>query len=79
MPDPSSTEVEAQGRRRRRKARIECRQEHHRFGSAQPVGGGIVRRICDACGSISIDLTEVDDAHLPALFQARMSALDPAR
>jgi len=77
VPDLSSTQADTT--RRRRKARVQCRQEHHRFGSAQPVGGGIVRRVCNACGSVSIDLSEIDDAHLPALFQERMGALDLAQ
>jgi hypothetical protein len=34
-----------------------CRRGRHRYGSAQHVGGGILRQVCLACGSVTIDLT----------------------
>jgi hypothetical protein len=54
-----------EGRRDRRKARTDCRAGRHRYGSGQQVGGGIVRRVCAACGAVSIDLTAADET-LPA-------------
>ena len=37
--------------------RSSCRRGTHRYGAQQMVGAGIVRRVCLACGSVSIDLT----------------------
>lgn len=53
-PDPPP------GRRIRRRARADCRRGRHRFGSGRDAGGGIVRRICLACGAVTIDLTAAD-------------------
>ena len=42
-----------------------CRRGRHRYGSVQHVGGGILRQVCLACGSVTIDLSDaagVDDA-----------------
>lgn len=44
-----------------RRTKVDCSTGRHRYGTAQPIGGGIVRRVCDACHSISIDLGEVDE------------------
>jgi hypothetical protein len=49
------------GKRNRRKAKVDCQVGRHRFGSLQTVGGGIVRRVCTACSSITIDLTGVQE------------------
>ena len=61
------------GRRKRRKAVAACRKGDHRFGRPQSVGGGITRRICLACGEVSIDLT---GAEVPEPAPAEE---DPAR
>lgn len=37
--------------------RLLCRRGRHLYGKAQQVGGGIVRQVCTACGSVTIDLT----------------------
>jgi len=55
------TDALAPGRRNRRKARLRCRADEHRFGSPQPIGGGIVRRVCLACSMVSIDLTASEE------------------
>jgi hypothetical protein len=34
-----------------------CRRGDHRLGNPQNVGAGILRRVCLACGSVSIELT----------------------
>jgi hypothetical protein len=34
-----------------------CRRGRHRYGTPQQVGGGIMRQICLACGSVTIDIT----------------------
>ncbi len=49
------------GRRNRRHARQHCNSGNHRYGSPKEIGGGIVRRICDACAMVSIDLTNVTE------------------
>jgi hypothetical protein len=49
------------GKRSRRQARVDCQLGRHRFGSSQEIGGGIVRRVCHACSSITIDLTAVQE------------------
>ncbi|MGH8871603.1 MAG: hypothetical protein ACRDWS_06495 [Acidimicrobiia bacterium] len=41
--------------------KFSCRRGRHRFGVGQQVGGGIIRRVCVACGSVTIDLTGVTD------------------
>jgi hypothetical protein len=55
MPDPDASP--RGGRRRRRKAKSACRRGNHRYGGYQEVGGGIRRRVCLACASVTIDLT----------------------
>jgi len=62
------------GRRDRRRARVECRENKHRYGSPTPVGAGIQRRVCLACGAVSIDLTGADDPVRPGLFGPREDA-----
>jgi hypothetical protein len=42
--------------------RSSCRKGEHRFGNLRSVGGGILRRVCLACGSVSIELTTLSDA-----------------
>jgi hypothetical protein len=34
-----------------------CRRGRHRYGMSQQVGGGIMRQVCLACGSVTIDIT----------------------
>jgi hypothetical protein len=34
-----------------------CRRGSHRYGDPLNVGAGIVRRVCQSCGSVSIDVT----------------------
>ena len=58
------------GKRSRRQARTDCRQGRHRFGSNSLIGGGIVRRMCNECGAISIDLTSVESPLEAGLFVA---------
>jgi hypothetical protein len=54
-------EMTTTGRRSRRDARNECRSGVHRYGGRSTVGGGILRRVCLACGAISIDLTAIEE------------------
>lgn len=59
------------GRRLRRRARAECRENRHRYGAAQEIGGGILRRVCAVCGAVSIDLTAADEPAEVGLFGTR--------
>jgi hypothetical protein len=34
-----------------------CRRGSHRYGTPLSIGAGILRRVCLACGSVSIDVT----------------------
>jgi hypothetical protein len=34
-----------------------CRRGSHRYGTPLGIGAGIFRRVCPACGSVSIDVT----------------------
>lgn len=49
------------GRRKRKKAVASCRKGEHRYGGAQGVGGGITRRVCLACGEVTIDLRGAEE------------------
>ena len=48
-----------------RRVRSACRRGRHFYGEGQHVGGGIVRRVCDECGEVSIDLTQVEEVTRP--------------
>lgn len=48
-----------------------CRSDAHRFGEAQNVGPGIIRRICVHCSRVSIDLTAQEAPPEPSLFTDR--------
>ncbi len=61
-------EMTTTGRRFRKQARNDCRAGVHRYGGRSIVGGGILRRVCLACGNISIDLTAVDEPIAARLF-----------
>lgn len=54
-----------------RRLSAECKAEAHRFGEAQQVGPGIIRRICVDCSRVSIDLTARDAPPGPTLFTDR--------
>jgi hypothetical protein len=46
----------------------QCRAGHHRYADPTPIGGGILRYACAACGNISLDLREANSPVSPALF-----------
>jgi hypothetical protein len=54
-----------------------CREDRHRLGPAQAIGGGITRRLCTECGSVSIDLTAADDPAPGVLFRPRTHLPEP--
>ena len=43
-----------------RRRRAACRRGRHSYGPDQHIGAGIIRRVCDVCSSVNIDLTEVE-------------------
>lgn len=45
--------------------RAACRKGHHRYGVARSIGAGILRRVCESCGEVSIDLTGAEGAAAP--------------
>ncbi len=61
------------GRHRARKNG--CKHGHHRLGEAVPVGGGIMRRTCELCGAVNLDLTEAVTPGSPRLFAGRKENL----
>lgn len=60
----------------RRRDLERCRNGSHRYGKGIEAGGGVVRRTCLACGSLSIDLTGVEPSRADAFTGERAS---PAR
>lgn len=48
-----------------------CRKGRHAYGEEQNVGAGILRRVCDVCGSVSIDLTQAEDPGKPVTSPER--------
>lgn len=50
-----------------RHRRADCRKGRHDFGENQSIGAGIVRRVCDACGSVTIDLTPGEELAAPVI------------
>lgn len=46
-------------------SRAACRRGRHYYGASQNIGGGIVRRVCETCGEVTIDLTGVDAVTTP--------------
>jgi hypothetical protein len=47
----------------------QCRAGHHRYTDSTPIGGGISRTTCLACGTVSFDLREADQPIESKLFQ----------
>ena len=45
-----------------------CRGGHHRFGQPASVGGGILRRVCELCGDVSLDLRPAEEPRKASLF-----------
>lgn len=44
-----------------------CRKGRHDFGAFQNVGAGIMRRLCETCGTVSIDLSQADELKGPVV------------
>lgn len=44
-----------------------CKKGRHEYGESQNVGAGILRRICEVCGIINIDLTSADELETPVI------------
>lgn len=43
-----------------RHRRLSCRRGRHDYGANQNIGAGIIRRVCEACGAVNIDLSETE-------------------
>jgi len=48
-----------------------CRAGHHRYAGPNPIGGGMVRSTCTACGTVSLDLREATRPAETQLFKRR--------
>ena len=42
-----------------------CRKGRHRYGTAQFIGAGITRQVCETCGGVKIDLTAAEEGESP--------------
>ncbi len=51
--------------------RRQCRAGHHAYADATPIGGGITRAMCSACGAVSLDLREVTEPAENQLFKTQ--------
>lgn len=69
----------ARRRLSRRQAAADCRSGMHRFMPGTEAGGGIVRRTCRHCGTLSIDLTGVATSRLLEFTIDRRVELPPSR
>lgn len=49
--------------------RRQCRTGRHRYAQPTPVGGGILRHACSACGAVSLDLREATEPAVTQLFR----------
>ena len=48
-----------------RHRRSDCRKGRHQYGESQNIGAGIVRRVCEVCAYVTIDLTSADELETP--------------
>jgi hypothetical protein len=60
-----------------RRNRAACRKGRHSYGASQNVGAGIVRRVCDVCSEVTIDLTQTADA-APTIGGHRLTGSETA-
>ena len=49
----------------RKHRRSDCRKGLHEYGEPQNIGAGILRRVCDACAAVTIDLTQAGELTAP--------------
>ncbi|MGZ8753839.1 MAG: hypothetical protein ACXW15_01490 [Acidimicrobiia bacterium] len=49
--------------------RRQCLAGHHRYADPTPIGGGIIRSRCLACGTVSLDLREANEPANTQLFK----------
>ncbi len=50
---------------RRQHSNSDCRKGRHEFGESQNIGAGILRRVCEFCHWVTIDLTNADELTAP--------------
>jgi hypothetical protein len=46
----------------------ECRKGRHDYADGQHIGAGIVRRVCQTCAYVTIDLTGAEATSLSELY-----------
>ncbi len=54
-----------------RHRRSSCRKGRHRYGEPQHIGAGIIRKVCEVCSSVTIDLTGAYEAKAPIISDNR--------
>ena len=47
-----------------------CKKGRHIYGESQNIGAGILRRVCEACGEVTIDLTGAEELTEPVIRTA---------
>ena len=50
-----------------RHRRSDCRKGRHQYGESQNIGAGIVRRVCEVCADVTIDLTNAEELTKPVV------------
>lgn len=58
--------------RSQKTSRAACRKGRHHYGESQRIGAGILRRVCAACGEVTIDLTGVDEVTMPVIRRSQV-------
>ncbi len=48
-----------------RARRSDCRNGRHTYGESQGIGAGLLRRVCELCSAVTIDLTNADELTTP--------------
>ena len=48
-----------------RARRSDCRKGRHTYGESQGIGAGLLRRVCELCSAVTIDLTNADELTTP--------------
>ena len=61
--------------RSQKKSRAACRKGRHHYGESQRIGAGILRRVCDSCGEVTIDLTGVDEVTRPIIRRSQVKMI----
>ena len=60
-----------------RTRRADCKKGRHTYGESQSIGAGLLRRVCDLCAWVTIDLTGAEELKSP-VFKSHSSILSMA-